>query len=272
MGMDFTAILRCDISSDTALRGLDALEAPSRPAPLRAVLQCWQESHFFALNWPTPVWVESENQEAELPARPSLSAFDARLRLPEGFFVTVAKDSIILYHLLRGQLFLTEIKWQAVMFDSLRWFCKAFSASDCVLASHWHAIAHSIGGGMAYDRALIDADRQDVGRIDSFEDLYIELESNSDVAIKPAKDGLARFVAWPKAKPLPPGWSREKIWDSKGYWRFAWYSDSSTKLLSTNHTTTCSNRMMSSGRLTTPSPPIPLHPLTSAVAPRAAGH
>ncbi len=224
MGMDFTSILRCDISTAAVSRGLDALEAPDRPLPLRAVLRCWQDCEFsrFYEDWRIPVWVEYENHEVELSARPLLPTLEANLRLPEGFFVTVAKDSIIVYHLLRWHLFLTEAKWQSMMFEALRWLCKEFSAKDCIMAHDCHWVVRGIREGVPFDEALSRADREGCGRVDSFKGLYLELESESDVAMKPAKDNLAQCVKCPREKPLPPGWSRPTVWDSKGYWHFTW--------------------------------------------------
>ena len=223
MGKDFTAILRCDITAEAVSRGLDALEATDRPMPLQEVLRCWKEYGFFGFyeDWRVPVWVEYENHEAELAARPKLPTLDANLRLPEGFFVTVAKDSIVVYHLLRWHLFLTEPKWQSVMFEALRWLCKELAASDCVLAHDCQSVVSGIRDGMSFEQALSQAEREGGGQVDSFKDLYLEMEDDSDVAMKPAKGNLAQCVKWPREKPLPPGWSRPTVWDSKGYWRFA---------------------------------------------------
>jgi hypothetical protein len=224
MAMDFTAVLRCDISSEPVSHGLDALEATDRPMPLQAVLRCWQEYGFFNFyeDWRIPVWVEYENHKSVLPARPHLPTLQANLRLPEGFFVTVAKDSLVVYHLLRWQFFLTERKWQSVMFDALRWFCNVFSAKDCVLAHDCHWVVCGIREGIHFGEALSRAEREGCGRVDSFRELYIEVESDSDLAMKPAKGNFAQCVIWPREKPLPPGWSRPTVWDSKGYWRFVW--------------------------------------------------
>ena len=120
MGMEFTAILRCDATTETVVRGRFS-EAMDRPMSLQAVLRCWQESGFFDFHedWRVPVWVKCENHKAELPARPLLPTLEANLRLPEGFLVTVAKDSIIVYHLLNWHSFLTDSHWQSVMFESV---------------------------------------------------------------------------------------------------------------------------------------------------------
>src|SRR5262249_24302033 len=151
---------------------------------------------------------EYENYEVEFPARPLLPSLTANSRLPEGFFVTVAKDAIIVYHLLRWHLFLTESKWQCVMFEGFRWLCKEFSAEDCVLAHDCHWVVCGIREGMAFDEALLRAEREGGGQVESFKDLYLEMEDDSDVALKPAKGNLAQCVRWPRSKPLPPGWSR----------------------------------------------------------------
>jgi hypothetical protein len=224
MGMDFTAILRCEISTEATSHALDALEATDRPMPLQAVSRCWQEYGYSSSpkEWRVPAWVKHENHEVELLARPPLPTLEADLRLPEGFFVTVAEDSIIVYHLLRWQLFLTEPKWQSVMFEALRWFCNEFTAKDCVLAHDCHWVVCGIREGMHFEEALSRAEREGGGRVDSFQDLYLELESDSDLALKPAKGNLAKCVIWPREKRLPRGWSRPIVWDSKGYWRFVW--------------------------------------------------
>jgi hypothetical protein len=227
MGMDFTAILRYDPSSDAVARTLDALEAADRPSPLQAVVRRWQEAGFFKFyeDWLVPVWVErpDDDDEAELPARPPLPSLQASLRLPEGFFLTLAKDAVLVDHLLRWRFFLTDSKWQTVMLDSLTWFCNHFAAKDCVLAHDCQCVPSCIRRqGLSFAEALSRAEQEGEGQVKSLSDLYLEMEDDSDFALKPAEGGLARQVKWPRDKPLPPGWSRPTVWDSKGYWRYTW--------------------------------------------------
>ena len=221
MGMDFTAMLCCDPRSEAVSRALDTLEATDRPQPLQAVVKSWKEYGFFGFyeDWRVPVWVQYKNHEAELATRPTLPSLQVNLRLPEGFFVTVAKDAIIVYHLLRWRLFLTEPKWQSVMFDALRWFCDEFAAEDCVLAHDCQWVPRGIRQGLSFAEALRQAEREGGGQVSSFKELYIEKEDESDVAMKPAKGNLAECAKWPRNKPLPAGWTRPMVWDSKGYWR-----------------------------------------------------
>lgn len=108
------------------------------------------------------------------------------------------------------------------MLDATRWLCHEFAATDCVLAHDCQWVSCGVRKGMSFEEALRQAEEKGGGRVDSLSDLYLEMESESDVAMKPAKGNLARIVKWPREKPLPPGWSRPTVWDSKGYWRFAW--------------------------------------------------
>ena len=195
----------------------------TRPEQLDRVLDCWQDFDFFAFHsdWGDPAWVDRENLDFVLPGRPQLPCLTGALRLPEGFFLTVAQDTIIVYHLLRWIVFLTEPKWQSVMFDALRWMCENFSARDCVVAHDCHPAVTCIRDGMPFEKALEYADQKCFGEVQSFAELYVAVESDSETAMKPAKGGLSQCVRWPKNKPLPPGWSRPTVWDSKGYWRFA---------------------------------------------------
>lgn len=222
MGMDFSAVLRCGSSSGAVSVGLSALESELRPPQLRAVVACWLECGFAAFDdWRVPTWTPSKGAAIPLPARPAVLTPDVCLRLPEGFFVTVGRDSIRIYHLLRWLKFLTEPKWQSVMFDALRWFWDAFSATDCVLAHDCHSVSCGLHQGLTFEESLCRAKSEGVGPVASFAELFVETESESDDALKPAKGALAQFVRWPRDKPLPPGWTRPTSWDSKGYWHFA---------------------------------------------------
>src|SRR5205085_10826903 len=128
----------------------------------------------------------------------------------------------VVYHLLRWHLFLTDPEWQSAMFTALRWLREEFAALDCVLANDCHPASTAVTyHGMGFQQALEFAERESYGEVSSFAELYIELGSESEIALKPAKGGLSRCVQWPRDKPLPPGWSRPAVWDSKGYWRFA---------------------------------------------------
>lgn len=112
MGWDFTAILQCDTTSAAVVRTLDVLEAMHRPAPFLEVARCWEEFGFATCDdiSPVPVWFEDEDQKTGV-ARPVLPTLKTSLWLPEGFYITIARDSVIVYHLLRWQFFLKEPRW-----------------------------------------------------------------------------------------------------------------------------------------------------------------
>jgi hypothetical protein len=223
MGMDFTALIRCDPLTGPGERCIAALEGTGRPEPLQKVLQCWKDSGFFAFydDWVTSIWVVRENQEIATPSRPQLPCLNAELRLPEGFFLTVASNTIVVHHLLRWHLFLTQTRWQTVMFDAMRWMCDEFAATDCVFAHDCHTVVSGVRDGLTYQEAIQFAEKKGFGEVQSFSELYVEVESECDTAMKPAKGNLAQCVRWPKDKPLPPGWTRPTAWDSRGFWRFA---------------------------------------------------
>ncbi len=172
-------------------------------------------------------WRALADCEQKLPRMPALPSLDACLQLPSDFSVTFGRDAVWVYHTLRWVFFVTEVAWQQVMLAAIKRFCELLGASDCIVTNDCHPSVSAFLRGASFAEALDVASREGEGEVASLSDLYREIEDESDVALKPLRESAAKYlegqlVLWPRSKPLPEGWSRPTVWDSKGFWRYRW--------------------------------------------------
>ena len=172
-------------------------------------------------------WRPLSDYRQRLPQRPSLPSLEACLDLQSAFSLTFGRDTVWVYHPLRWRFFVTEPEWQRVMLAAVKHFCEVFKAFDCVVTNDCHPAVGAFRNDASLAEALEAASQQGEGEVASLSELYQEDESDSDVALKPVRGAAAellegQFVRWPRGRPLPAGWSRPKVWDSKGFWRYRW--------------------------------------------------
>src|SRR5262249_8745436 len=158
---------------------------------------------------------------------PLLPSLEARLHLPSDFCLTFGWDAVWVYHSLRWISFLTDVEWQRVILAAVKRFCEFLGARGCIVTNDEHPAAMECLRGTSFVDALRIATKNGEGEELILNDLYWEVEDESDIAMKPADGPLAEYlegelVQWPWDKPLPNGWSRPTVWKSKGFWRYRW--------------------------------------------------
>jgi hypothetical protein len=134
---------------------------------------------------------------------------------------------------LRWCFFITDNEWQRVMLGALRRFWELFGACDCVVTNDYHPSVSAFRGGAGFAEALGIAASQDEGEVGSLAGLYREVESDTELALRPVPAEACELlgtkaveclegelVMWPRTKPLPDGWSRPTVWESKGSGRY----------------------------------------------------
>lgn len=58
------------------------------------------------------------------------------------------------------------------------------------------------------------------GEVPSIDGLLLDLGDDEEYAFAPTGvEGLERVVRLTKGSPGPEGWSRPRLWDTKGFWR-----------------------------------------------------
>jgi hypothetical protein len=229
MGLDFTALIRYDGPGAEVLRAIDRLERGEDEAAFAGVVAHGLRNNFaFARHAGRPAcWRPRDSWDQELPHRPALPSLEASLDLPSDFNLTFGRDCVWVYHTLRWIFFVTDADWQRVMLAAVKRFCELLGASDCIVTSDWHPAVSAFRDGVSFAEAMDRASQQGEGEVASLAELYREIEEEADVALKPVRgpagESLAgRWVRWPRDKPLPEGWSRATVWDSKGFWRCDW--------------------------------------------------
>jgi hypothetical protein len=229
MGLDFTALIRYGGLNADVLHAIGRLEH-GEEVPAFAEVVTYGLSNDFAFakySGQHAYWRPVADYEQRLPYRPTLPSLEFCLELPSDFSLTFGRDSVWVYHTLRWIFFVTEVEWQRVMLAAVERFGELIGASDCIVANDCHPAVLEFRRGASFDEALDRASQQGEGEVASLSELYREFEEPSDVALKPVRGPAAKhldgqFVRWPRSKPLPEGWSRPKIWDSKGFWRYRW--------------------------------------------------
>ncbi len=227
MGLDFSALIRYGGPSREILPGVARLERGEEDAPFRQVVAVGLHRGFaFAeLADRKATWRPWSDIEQVIPQRPDLPSLDTFLDLPSDFSLTFGHDAVWVYHTLRWIYFVTEAEWQLVMLAAVGRFRELLGADDCIITNDCHPAISAFRGGASFAAALEVASREGEGEVSSLGDLYREVESESDVALKPGSGPAAQYlegqlVLWPQDKPLPEGWARPTVWESQGFWRF----------------------------------------------------
>jgi hypothetical protein len=220
MGMDFSALMcyRGPMDNDF-FSAIDQLESSPHHPKLEAVVNFGQDQDFaFAAETETNATWRIDWQ-TQLLSRPKLPDLAYYLNLPSGFDLTFGHGAILIYHPLRWIFFITDEQWQRLMLNATSFLCQLFNAADCIITSDFNPAITSFLDGRNFADSLLTSEPHE-GEVETLDDLYEEWEDDSDLALKPAGNGLeGQIVTWPKSKPLPEGWQRATIWDSKGYWR-----------------------------------------------------
>jgi hypothetical protein len=231
MGLDFNALILYGSLSPSVVLSIELLERGERAKPLADVVACGARRGWaFASNTNRDsIWRSRANWDEKLPQRPILPSLACTLELPSQFFLTFGSDAACLYHVLRWHAFLTEIEWQQVMLAAVKYFCQLLSAKDCIVTNDEHPSLSAFHSGALFHEALESSVQHGQGEVPRIGDLYIEVEDDADIAIKPPDGSTSEFkglgpqlMDWPREKPLPDGWLRPTTWDTKGYWRFTW--------------------------------------------------
>lgn len=226
MGLDFSALIHYPGPNGEVSKSIARLEDGEEDAAIKEVVACGKRNGFAFANHATDVvhWRSLFDYKKRFTGRPDLPSRTACLSLTSDFHLMFAADVIWVYHTLRWRFFVTEIEWQRIMLGAISHFCQLFSAIDCIITYDQNRAVNSARDGMLYSDALVEAERGE-GEVETLDDLYRETESTSELVMKPVDGPLAsvvegQMVQWPTSKPLPLGWVRPTIWNSKGYWRF----------------------------------------------------
>jgi hypothetical protein len=229
MGLDFTALIRYGGPSGDVLPAIADLECGAEEAALAEVVACGLRNDFAFAKYAPPEasWRPLADCHQRLLRRPTLPTLEACLDLPSDFSLTFGRDTVWVYHTLRWLFFVTEAEWQRVMLAAVKRFCELLGASDCIITNDCHPAVLAFRDGAGFAEALEVASRQGEGEVASLGELYWKVEDDSELALKPVRGPAAEYlegqiVLWPRGKPLPEGWSRPAVWDSKGFWRYQW--------------------------------------------------
>jgi len=229
MGLDFSALIQTNGLSANVVEGIDRLESTEEDAVFAGVVAYALSNDFsFArCNDQRARWRSMAEWEQILPRRPRLPSLEARLHLPSDFCLTFGQDAVWVYHSLRWITFLTEVEWQRVILAAVKRFCELLGARDCIVTNDEHPAVLEFLRGASFVEALQIATEKGEGEEVTLNDLYQEVEDESDLAMKPVDGPLAKYlegqlVQWPRSKALPKGWSRPTVWESKGFWRYHW--------------------------------------------------
>jgi hypothetical protein len=228
MGQDFTALIQYAGPTDAVQRLITAWEQGAEDPALAEVISCGLYKGFaFAEDVQPACWRSHADYDQTFPERPALPSLNAYLHLPSGFTLTFGRDAVWVYHTLRWLFFLTDGEWQRVMLAAVRRFCELLDAGNCIITNDEHPAPQAVYAGSSFAEALAIASQQGEGEVPTLGNMYREVESDSDLALKPVRGPAGKylkgqFVKWPRDKPLPAGWSRPTMWDSKGYWRYHW--------------------------------------------------
>lgn len=168
MGMDFSALLQCDPTSETFQLGVNRLEQRS-PDKLRAVLDRWNAMHPPRLI-PGKVWVPRYAVDSVGVERPKLPCLELSFRTEEGFYLTFGRDAVCIYHCLRWRTFLTDAEWQFVMLEACRELATLFGASACVVTRDESPVILAFFEGASFDDALATGEGVE-GEVSKLDDL-----------------------------------------------------------------------------------------------------
>jgi hypothetical protein len=229
VGLDFSALIQTNGLSADVVESIDRLESTGEDAAFARVVNYGLSNDFsFArCNDKRARWRSMADWNQILPRRPHLPSLEARLHLPSDFCLTFGHDAVWVYHSLRWISFLTEVEWQRVILAAVKRFCGLLRARDCIVTNDENPAVLEFLRGTSFVDALRIATKNGEGEEVTLNDLYREVEDESDVAMKPADGPLAKYlegqlVQWPRSKALPKGWSRPLVWESKGFWRYHW--------------------------------------------------
>jgi hypothetical protein len=227
MGLDFSALIQYGGPSREILRVIARLERGDEDVAFQQVVTSGLRRGFaFAERaGRKAAWRPWTDIEQEIPQGSNLPSLDTFLDLPSDFSLTFGHDTVWVYHTLRWLFFVTEAEWQRVMLTAMGQICELLKASDCVITNDCHPAISAFRDGASFAEALEVSARQGEGEVSSLSDLYREVEDDSELALKPGSGPAAQYregqvVLWPRDKPLPDGWSRPTVWESKGFWRF----------------------------------------------------
>jgi hypothetical protein len=235
MGLDFSALIHYSGPTDCVADSITHLESGGTYPELQQVIEIGRRHGFAFADHAgrDAAWRRLDDWEQALPGRPVLPDRGVALDLSAGFSLTSGTDVIWVYHPLRWFFFVTDREWQCVMLGALRRFCQLFGARDCVVTNDCHPSVSAVRGGAGFAEALEIAARQDEGEVGSLAELYREVESDTELALRPVPAEACELlgtkaveclegelVMWPRTRPLPEGWSRPTVWESKGYWRY----------------------------------------------------
>jgi hypothetical protein len=234
MGLDFSALIHSRGPTDRLAVSIAHLEAGGSYDELQQVIELGRRRGFAFADraGSAPTWRKLDDWEQVLPGRPVLPDPEVAFDLSSDFSLTFGADASWVYHSLRWLFFLTDEEWQRVMLDAIRRFCQLFEACDCIVTNDGHPSVLAVRGGAGFAEALEIAARQDEGEVGSLAELYREVESDTELALRPVPAEACELlgtkaveclegelVMWPRTRLLPEGWSRPTVWESKGYWR-----------------------------------------------------
>ena len=205
MGMDFSALLHYDGTTDHVLAAISQLESRSSHSSTDAVVELGRQEDFaFARDAGVGTdWRAYLDWETPLQARPALPSTQEYLQLPSDFHLTFGDDAIWVYHTLRWLFFTTERQWQTVMLNAVRHFVDLFQARDCIVTSDFNPAILEFQNGASFAAAIAVAESKGEGHVQTIDDLYADKGIADDLIFVDA-DGQQSAVP---------------VWDSHGYWR-----------------------------------------------------
>ena len=208
MGLDFSALIQSTGSIDAVAEEIAFLEAGGTYPEVRAALAHGLSRGFGFAEYPggddgVAVWRAFDDWEQPLPGRPRLPDLGVELDLPSGCSLTFGPDAIWLHHPLRWIFFVTDDDWRRGMLDAVRGYCRAFGATDCIVAHDEHPAVVAFRAGLPYREALRVAAAQGEGEVSSLDELYIEA-GHDDELVFGGPNGEEYAIP---------------LWETHGYWK-----------------------------------------------------
>jgi hypothetical protein len=151
-------------------------------------------------------WTSREVLPNTHPVRPVLPDVSVSLILPEPWSLNFGSDTIRADFDMRWGMFLADVEVRQWVIGYITALCRAFEATDCIIASDYHDVDDAFWNGLSYSEILHAGEA-------------VELDDVSDVSTTLAVSPDGQLKPWPKEKSLLPGWSRAREISRTKYWR-----------------------------------------------------
>lgn len=176
MGMDFCALLNCDVSGAACQNAVTLLEQGS-PDAVQRIADHWHRSGFASLSCGKAAWVPRYSAEPGVSIRPSLPNLKLALRTDEAFFLTFGANAVCIYHILRWRRFLTDKEWQSTMLDVCNAFADLFASPVGIVTRDESPVIEAFFHSSTFADSLAAGEDKD-GEVDQLDDLFEVVDSD----------------------------------------------------------------------------------------------